>query len=1545
MESSSKVTVTYWDPSSLFPLIEPELRAHLPLRNLHWKSPTRPLRSISTLHVELVPYTGENGGDGTALTSTASNTSTTTNTNSISGGSTTTAIVEKRSSKRRRHQIPGLRNTPYLKLYILRCDDNETYKSVSRKLVREWVGTYGVSSHPSDSGTTAKQQHEAAEWLVVHVVLPGTAAYAQARASSSLADGVGGGGVGGVGGRGAGAGGSADRVVQLRVHPTNPMLPTLSPPVPVPPHTLWSSLPEPAEETARAYGELVAKMKSHILASFDTRVARYEQDVRERDAQRRLPGWNFCTFFVLKEGLARAFESVGLVEDALVLYDELAVGLQGFLAEGEEAGGEKGGVGIERWTEETRGWLRRAQERLRRRKTRRKSAAGAARERATATPTAASGPYRDLILSNRISVFDFECYLFARQSNLLLRLGGAHNSVVPTPTLSAHPWGHTPATATGSSPYPPPPPADEDLKHLTALLKRGLAFVTTVGRILREDLYLGWQAAYPSGAIDGGAWTVDDREETERGEKDRELAELVEDIVGNWMFGICMQLLDQTEARAIPREVLWGVGSGFSGGGPGAFPRRTSSLPGTPGVEQGSFAQLANPGLEEVCAARGDLLVLARSLVEGFARRKGWVGEWGSDRRGGKKGWFEKVETPGLTEVSLDDAEDSHDERGEKDDKIPIEVGCGVSNRTLRKAVESELGFYELFEELSEKARRHFALGKKAKSGERVVADLAALRFHLRDYKAAAAHLEQLTLAYAGDGWGLIETSLLTMYARCLKKMGRKEDYVRALLRLLRKDAERKLRWDWRRVAGIASPADDEERYAAAPIDVRGYVGEVVTLSSQLSQHVTAPMTAYWSDILVDPYPRHLDGRDGFKLLVKFRYLLDEPMTVQAVRVRIVSMLGGAAGRDIWFSTAEAPLSIRKGTQRLWLETRHNIPGTYIVDQIVVAMHNVSFVHEILGKTTPATPVALTASNAAAAINAAKRSRLHLWPARESLSVHLRLPPVVHLDRGRKIEVVLSPGWNNVISADVSIKSATAGLRMMMREVELVTALLDTGANVKLEGGKIYLANIPAHKNLTLRIPYSAERGELADLAVKIEVNYTTDTGEYVYSGGGTVGVALPLAVNVQDVFKGPDVLFSKFQVSTALDIPLWVEGVRLDTAPGDTTYIVESASGGAEIPVGRGGGGWLVVPRQPGQFVYRIRKNPTTTLSTAAAAAAHIQKRTLLQLEIKYTRLDTQLTAAILSSLRTKIPAEMSRYAPLLNAHLLEKLPQVVSTEGYELAGVTGDVGAAVPSYARFSWEDAIRAGVGNAGGERRGVEEWVRAWWEDEGETETETEMTNFSYPLQRALVIPVEVPRVDVVCSAQVTLHPVKAQGEDGGEMVSTSGQTQTLLNLGDPVRATLTITWSRAWSPSPPTIQDRKLEAYYQQQTDTYLISGRKRGSFYMPEGQVSGIVTVGFWVVPLRSGRVGSLGVEVKVAEGGEQVAEGGGEGETLEVECVSAAEMVVVVRDVRSVGGVVGGGGGGVEEGVSSAGGGGVAGTGVAGGLGVVAGRRGSLMV
>ncbi|KAK2873390.1 hypothetical protein FQN49_002405, partial [Arthroderma sp. PD_2] len=293
--NSNNVTVEYTDPFGLFPQVGPLLSQVLPLRNLHWKSSSRPVRSIDSLQIDFKP--AQTAEDQKRLSDGASG-----------------------AVSQRRHQIPGLLQTPYLKIYLLRCDDNETYKTTSRKTLREWIKTR------ASAAPTGPDNHDAFEWLILHVIPatapgPETAEKAPAskwpgRGSTSVLEKV-----------KADFNGSSktavDRVAQLRI-------------------------PKPGAdkkqpELAAQLEELVVKLKSSILTSFDLRVGQYEADIREKDSQRSLPGWNFCTFFILKEGLSLGLENVGLFEDALIGYDELAVGLDSALRDQISGTGDQHG--------------------------------------------------------------------------------------------------------------------------------------------------------------------------------------------------------------------------------------------------------------------------------------------------------------------------------------------------------------------------------------------------------------------------------------------------------------------------------------------------------------------------------------------------------------------------------------------------------------------------------------------------------------------------------------------------------------------------------------------------------------------------------------------------------------------------------------------------------------------------------------------------------------------------------------------------------------------------------------------------------------------------------------------------------------------------------------------------------------------------------------------------------------------------------------------------------------------------------------------------
>lgn len=55
------------------------------------------------------------------------------------------------------------------------------------------------------------------------------------------------------------------------------------------------------------WAEAMSKIKDGIIVAFDQAVTVREEEVKRSEQQRTMPGWNFCTFFLIKVS-----EAVGL---------------------------------------------------------------------------------------------------------------------------------------------------------------------------------------------------------------------------------------------------------------------------------------------------------------------------------------------------------------------------------------------------------------------------------------------------------------------------------------------------------------------------------------------------------------------------------------------------------------------------------------------------------------------------------------------------------------------------------------------------------------------------------------------------------------------------------------------------------------------------------------------------------------------------------------------------------------------------------------------------------------------------------------------------------------------------------------------------------------------------------------------------------------------------------------------------------------------------------------------------------------------------------
>lgn len=855
--------------------------------------------------------------------------------------------------KERRHQIPGLRQTPYLKVLFVRCDDSDTYKAHTRRLIREWIKEHTPSTQ-STTKLNAQENHDAFEWLIVHVVIPNTIAATQPRLSGKGSDGTPVSATDKARWRGGGSPtildkiradfnssskGSIDRVAQVRIGINDvpyEVLPRVIPAIP-------GSYTESAQENEESWSDLMAKFKSLILASFDMRVTQYEEDIREKDAQRSLPGWNFCTFFMLKEGLARGFESVGLVEDALVGYDELAVGLDGIIRDQALSGSEVEHSGsFLPYTKELKMLVDQARTSALKDigdEVAESDSPSDASEEADEIPLNATRKrYRDLILSSNISIFDFRCYLFARQLSLLLRLANASSS---REELLARLKEQRESSLQGvASRLPDSEPGDdvENLSVLGQVCERTMSFIASIARIMREDMSTSYR-------------TFQQKSDDEAGSKapmDPLTLDVVDNIVSSFTFSVAQQILAQTATKAlpIPPSTLAPASSkdGLDGQEPKSsipepktmmHPARSSSLairsasrePPSPGIfpsvrrasvpERDRSGTLSTgflkPGLEELAAHRAELYLISRGVLEKTGKERGWSVGWTELAQ------FQYGKVDEMEDVDIDGESPENNTNNGDVKKTPSLHG--IHGKLLRVALDNQDDFFRLYETLTDKALRHYTVANHVQSVQSNMADLAVLKYHIEDYGAAASYLYRMTPFYGEEGWTQIELSLLVMYAKCLKELERKEDYVRIAVQLLSRAASAEKERTERRSSTLPSGNHTFSHEELVPDEP--YLNDLLQITATFKREVQVPLQNFVGLVEVDSTARYHPEKDSFALQLRLRYLLSEEITVDKVRVRIAPVIGDTS-REIWLES-DGPVQFKKGIVKLVVQSNVSV--------------------------------------------------------------------------------------------------------------------------------------------------------------------------------------------------------------------------------------------------------------------------------------------------------------------------------------------------------------------------------------------------------------------------------------------------------------------------------------------------------------------------------------------------------------------------------------------------------------------------------------------
>lgn len=281
-----------------------------------------------------------------------------------------------------------------------------------------------------------------------------------------------------------------------------------------------------------------------------------------------------------------------------------------------------------------------------------------------------------------------------------------------------------------------------------------------------------------------------------------------------------------------------------------------------------------------------------------------------------------------------------------------------------------------------------------------------------------------------------------------------------------------------------------------------------------------------------------------------------------------------------------------------------NTTGSYKVEKIVLEANRIVFAHEPITKTEVTTPLGIVTTVSAQSAKAEKKARISCFPQPEAFQTRIYLSHFIHIDKPRHIEIKCSSGWNEIQRTEVRLKSASAGLRL--RTANVTVSAGDVKIEDKPNPGVIKTEAIPANSSVTLKVPYDMET-ILQDLNIKIEVDYYTENGQFLYLSSFVIPVDLPLDVNVQDHFKSKS-LVSKFNIKTANQVPLELLEVDLE---GSEEYDVHAPRRPKEAVI--------VFPKQPVAVTYKITKKAVEVADAAKRRQSKVSNTASLSLTVEY--------------------------------------------------------------------------------------------------------------------------------------------------------------------------------------------------------------------------------------------------------------------------------------------------------------------------------------
>ena len=490
------------------------------------------------------------------------------------------------------------------------------------------------------------------------------------------------------------------------------------------------------------------------------------------------------------------------------------------------------------------------------------------------------------------------------------------------------------------------------------------------------------------------------------------------------------------------------------------------------------------------------------------------------------------------------------------------------------------------------------------------------------------------------------------------------------------------------------------------------------------------------------------------------------------------------------------------------------LQGKYFVDRVEMRAGNIVFT--LGGGKHPALPLGFR--EALDAEEQDNRPHVYCYPPADGLQAKIVTTHLINLEEMRTLELELNSGRNDIKTGTIRVRPATAGLRLRIAEAELVEGNMNITASN--ESGNIEFTQFGSESFVRFRIPYTVDENH-ATLSARAEVSYETEQGRFSYSSVHSIVSSLPISVNVQDVFKD-EVLFSRFTISPAMLVPLRVLGCSI---PSSDTYQAESNV--------RENVTWDVFPKQPASLLYKIQPRKDRVASPGAKGS--------LRLTVEFTCVDDECLDAVEKAFRTAIEAsEFRGHTSLLTTHIVETFRTQLSTSDMEVIGLTREI-ETLP-YQNIRWENLL-------GAMKTPVDDKLKSWLREWHQNHPVISLPQQPSIPSRRIVIPVDIPEIQVVHTAELRLGNLATQ--------------PTHAAVGQMIAAELRLRHTRRWcTPEHQEHRDGALEFSYDLHAnpDLWLVGGRRRGNFLAHEGDTT---TFTVMLLPQKAGHLLLPGLDIK----------------------------------------------------------------------------------